>query len=213
MRGLLSGFWAIFASAAGTLLGAAQTTPSAAEGLMGSSLAAAQKTDFFTFFNFAPVGEEKSPAGGSITSFKPTGDDFKALVTLRVTTDTKGIIRRLDLEIARSFIDDPKKCIYAADLAKSYLGAAAVVSSGDDVDALAQEISARAMAGMTTTMLTSQPLPKPPATPSAAYMTYAGAAQPQTLTYPSGKTQVTLRNEIQAGQTVLSMVVSSKSGT
>ena len=178
-------------------------------GLIGSKLSAAEKTDFFVFFNFAPVGEEKHADGTRATSFKPTGDAFKALVTLGVGTDASGAIAKLDLAVARSFIDDPKNGIYAADLVKSFLGSAAATSAGDEVNSLAVEINARTMMKMSGTLLTAQPLPQVPATPSAAYQTYAGNPQPQTLDYPSGKVQVMLRNESQSGKPVLELVAAA----
>jgi hypothetical protein len=178
-------------------------------GLIGSKLPAAEKTDFFVFFNFAPVGEEKQADGMRDTSFKPTGAAFKALVTLGVGTDANGVITKLDLAVARSFIDDPKNGIYAADLVKSFLGSAAATSAGDDVSSLAVEINTRTMTKMSGTLLTAQPLPQVSATPSAAYQTYAGNSQPQTLVYPSGKVQVMLRNDTQKGEQVLDLVVSA----
>ena len=131
-----------------------------------------------------------------------------ALVTFRVTTDDRGVIKKLQLAVARSFIDDPKKCIYAADLVKSFLVNAAAVSADDDVGSLAGEINARSMARSTITMLTAQPPPQVSGAPSAAYQTYAGDPQPQTLFYKSGKLQVLLKNETQAQEPVLDLIVS-----
>jgi hypothetical protein len=91
-------------------------------GLLGAPLSQAQKTnDLFVFFNFAPIGKKSLSDGSSVTSFKPTGDAFRALVTLEATTAADGTIQKLHLTIARSFIDDSAKCVYAADLAKSFL--------------------------------------------------------------------------------------------
>jgi hypothetical protein len=182
-------------------------------GLMGSKLSAVQKTnDFFVFFNFAPIGVEKLPDGTQVTSFKPTGDAFKALVTLGVITDDQGIIRKLHLVVARSFIDDPKKCVYSADLVKSFLVDAAATSAGDDVRSLAVEINTRSMARSSGTVLTAQSLPDMPATPSAAYQTYAGDPKPLTLFYKSGQLQVLLRNETQSTGPVLDLIVSAMPG-
>jgi hypothetical protein len=134
MKALWLRFWTCLACLFGGMASASQNVSGEQIGMVGSKLATVQKTsDLFTFFNFAPVGEEKTPG---TTSFKPTGDAFRALVTLDVTTDAQGIITKLDLSIARSFIDDPKKCIYAADLAKSFLADAAPTSSSDEVGSL-----------------------------------------------------------------------------
>jgi hypothetical protein len=219
IRGLyvdfVKAFWsrlgACIACFGGGMAASIQNLPAEEIGLVGAKLSGVQTTDdFFVFFNFAPIGEEKLPGGAQVTSFKPTGDAFKALVTLAVTTDAQGTITKLDLTVARSFIDDPKKCIYAADLVKSFLTKAAATSDADEVGSLAREISARSTARSTMKMITAQPLPQPPATISAAYQTYAGNPQPQTLVYRSGKLQVLLRNDTQAGIPVLDLIVSPK---
>jgi hypothetical protein len=211
----VNAFWSRICAAIACLGGSvsASTQSWAADdiGLIGSKLSIVQTSDdFFLFFNFAPIGEEKLPDGGLVTSFKPTGEAFRALVTLGVTTDKSGVITKLRLSVARSFIDDPKKCIYAADLAKSFLAKAGTTSADDPVDSLAREITARSMSKSAMTMLTAQSPPKPPATISPAYQTYAGNPQPQTLAYPSGRLQLELRNETLANVPVLEMTVSPK---
>jgi hypothetical protein len=177
-------------------------------GLIGAKLSTVQTNDgLFTFFNFAPIGEEKQSAGRTVTSFKPTGEAFRALVTLKVTTDSQGAIRQLSLTVARSFIDDSSKCIYAADLVKSFLYKAGAATNDDAVGALAREISARSMSRSSVTMITAQALPQPPPTISPAYKTYAGDEHPQSLAYPLGNLQVTLRNEMQDNVPVLVLTV------
>jgi hypothetical protein len=187
---------------------------SAAEsGLLGAKLSVAQtRADFFCFFNFSPIGTEKLPDGTKVVSFKPTGDAFRALVTLRVTTDDQGIIKKLDLAVARSFIDDPKKCVYAADLVKSFLTDAAATTERDDVGLLAAEINARSMARSAATVIVARPLPTAPGLPSAAYQTYAGSLQPQTLLYPSRKEQVLLRNDTESSEPTLDIIVLATTG-
>jgi len=203
--------WAAIACIGGGVAASTQNLAAEDIGLIGAKLSVVQTTDdFFRFFNFAPIGEEKLANGSKVTSFKPTGEAFRALVTLGVTTDHAGAITKLRLAVARSFIDDPKKCIYAADLVKSFLAKAGTASSDDAVGSLAREISARSVSRSTMTMLTAQPLPKPPATISPAYQTYAGNPQPQTLLYPSGKLQLVLRNETQANVPVLELIVAPK---
>jgi hypothetical protein len=179
-------------------------------GLIGSRLEIVQKSDdFFVFFNFAPVGEETLPDRTQVISLKPTGEAFKALVTLRVNTDAAGIIRKIELAIARDFIDDPKRCIYAADLAKSFLGKAIHTAAGEPVDSLAGEISAFTAMKSDLPMITRGPLPRISGPPSPAYLTYAGQPEAQTLLYKSGKFQLELVNE--AGpEPVLKLTVSPR---
>jgi hypothetical protein len=187
-------------------LGLGRQNEAAAEvtGLIGLRLSEAQTaSDLFTFFHFAPVGPEEL----RVTTFKPTGEAFRPLVTLKVTTGDGGIIRSLQLLVARSFIDDPKQCIYAADLAKSFLLDAAAPSDG--VSSLAREINARSMARSGGTILTTQPLPDISAPPSPAYRTYAGDAKAQELSYSTGNVQLSLRNIVQGTEPVLEFTVAA----
>lgn len=205
---------AVGLSCLGAALSFFSESGSAAEtGLLGAKLSEVQtRADFFVFFNFSPIGTEKLPDGTKVISFKPTGAAFSALVTLRVSTDDQGIIKKLDLAVARSFIDDPKKCVYSADLVKSFLADAAATTEGDDVILLAAEINARSMARSTTTVIVGRHLPTAPGSPSAAYQTYAGNPQPQTLLYPSRNEQVVLRNDTQSSEPTLDIMVSATTG-
>lgn len=210
MKAFWSRIWAGIAGLTGALASPNQNLPTEDMGLVGSKLSVVQKTsDLFLFFNFAPIGEEKFP-DRTVTSFKPTGEAFKALVTLVVTTDDRDTIKKLQLTVVRSFIDDTKKCIYSADLVKSFLASAAATSEDDPVGSLAREINARSMAKSTVTMLTARALPKASGAPSAAYQTYVGNLQPQTLFYKSARLQVLLRNDTQATEPVLNLIVSAK---
>lgn len=182
-------------------------------GLLGAKLSVAQTSaDFFSFFNFSQIGTENLPDGTKVISFKPTGDAFRALVTLRVITDDQGIVKELNLAVARAFIDDSKNCVYAADLVKSFLVDAAATTEGDEVSLLAAEINARSLAKSTVTVIGARPLPTAPESPSAAYQTYAGNRQPQTLMYPSRKAQVVLRNNTRSSEPTLEIVVSAATG-
>lgn len=92
---------------------------SAPLGFIGMSLDDATKTELFQWFHFAPVA---SPSAGAAV-FKPSGEKFHELATLSAAVGGDGRIAAIDLAIARSFIDDPKDGIFAADLGKSFLAA------------------------------------------------------------------------------------------
>jgi hypothetical protein len=178
------------------------------DNLIGKKLSSVQQTsDLFTFFNFAQIGTENLPGQRTVVSFKPTGEAFRALVTLYVTTDGQGVIQLLRLVVVRSFIDDPKTCVYAADLAKSFLATAG--TSGDDITALAREINTRAPMNSSLTLLTIQPRPTIPQQPSAAYETYSGKGPALTLSNQS--TQASLQNRTQDDTPVLEITLALKS--
>jgi hypothetical protein len=88
--------------------------------LIGSSLVEAQRNELFTFFNLTEEGRQTDSAGRAYIRFKPRGD-FRALVTLRMVIEVDGTIDRLDLELARSFLNDPRTRRFARDIAKTFL--------------------------------------------------------------------------------------------
>jgi hypothetical protein len=177
--------------------------------LLGLKLPEAKaKSSLFSWFFFEPVSEEKLSDG--TTAYKPNGEAFRAFVTLYITTNTEGIIAKLHLAIAREFIDSPRNCTFAADLAKSFLLEGAMTGNDDSVSRLAQEITARGFAGSSQPVITRGDLPEVSSAPSAAYQTYAGKGIAQTLLYPSHRVQVTLENGAEEGRAVLNIVISPK---
>jgi hypothetical protein len=178
-------------------------------GLIGNKLADVKAShDFFTFFHFEQVAEEKLADGQQFISFKPSGAAFRSLVTLGVSTNGKTCITHLKLTLLRSFIDDPRQCIYAADLVKSFLFAAGASASGDAVTILANEISVRSMSRSAMPMITAQSLPPVPEFPTAPYMTYVGQQPTWTIRNQSGSRQIELRNETAEGNAVLDLTIS-----
>jgi hypothetical protein len=179
-------------------------------GLIGAELQSVQqKNDFFIFFNFAPVNREVLPDGKTVVRFKPTGEAFRSLVTLWATLIPGDKIQQLRLEVARNFIEDPKNCMYAADLVKSFL-VQAQTSSADRIGSLATEINARTMAQSSTVILTSQPLPPINDPPSVAYTIYRGRDETLTLMNSVGSLQVSLQNITVTGSPNLELTLSAK---
>jgi hypothetical protein len=166
-----------------------------------------KSSELFGFFHFVETKRENAPGGGKIISFQPSGKDFHALVMLRVTTDDQDAVRLLQLVVRRSFIDDKKTVIFAADLAKSYLSEVPVNTEDDPVAALAREINARAMTGSNTLVLSGQTVPAAVGAPSTAYEVYAGKEKETTLVNQAGTERVGLRNESVDGVAVVEITV------
>jgi hypothetical protein len=93
--------------------------PRSAAGFVGMTLDEARKAHFFQWFNLEPAG---SSDGAAV--FKPSGPNFRDLVTVTARTDADERIRMIDLVVARSFIENPREGMFAADIAKSFLEAA-----------------------------------------------------------------------------------------
>jgi hypothetical protein len=180
-------------------------------GLLGSNLAEVQTThDLFVFFHFAPIGRESLSEQRVATAFKPTGDAFHELVTLFVTTDATGTIQVLRLVVNRSFIDDPGKCIYAADLVKSFLGSVNPETPEDKIALLAREISGRSVKRSSMPMLSAGPVPTADGPPTAAYLTYIGQGPAQTLFNSASTVQLLVQNDLRAQPPVLELILSSR---
>ncbi len=88
--------------------------------LVGLSLEEATRTGFFQWFNLEPAAQLDAHR----TAFKPSGPNFRDLVAVTVLVSEEGRITAIDLALARSFIEDPRQGMFAADLAKSFLAAA-----------------------------------------------------------------------------------------
>ena len=87
---------------------------------VGMRLDQAARTAFFLWFNLEPVARPDART----TVYKPSGPSFRDLVTVTTRTDSADRIASIELSIARAFIEDPRKGMFAADIAKSFLGAA-----------------------------------------------------------------------------------------
>ncbi len=94
--------------------------PTASPGLVGMRRDEAALTGFFQWFHLEPAARPDART----TLFKPSGASFRELVTITVRTDEAARIAAIELVIARSFIEDPRQGMFAADIAKSFLGAA-----------------------------------------------------------------------------------------
>jgi hypothetical protein len=173
----------------------------------GSMTSFRSKSELFGFFCFESTGKTGVDCGRTMESFKPSGPRFRELVTLYVTTDDAGTVQNLRLVVARSFIDNRSKGVFAGDLVKSFLANAVAGPGDDDIAKLAQEIRVRTMSSGGT-VISAQPAPKAPEPPSAAYMTYAGKGEKQTLRNHSGSIQVELANVTEEGTPVLEITES-----
>lgn len=78
------------------------------------------RTGFFQWFHLEPAGHPDART----TAFKPSGPEFRELVTVTARTDDTDVVVAIELAIARSFIEDPRQGMFAADIAKSFLAAA-----------------------------------------------------------------------------------------
>ena len=174
--------------------------------LLGTELARAEaESDYFQFFCLKQVGSaETLPTGGQRLVFKPSGSEFGPLVTIFVETDSKGLITTLRAVVARSFVDDSRNGIYARDLIKSTVLAAAT-QADLGLNELSEEILHRDIKG-TTIYLHEKPHLSD--TPTAAFLVVAGTNSEWQTTVATGPIKLT--NETQENRPSLVIEIRGK---
>lgn len=164
---------AVFAIGAAAFAGMNAPPQASPPGFLGRPLSEVLQSGFFRWFNLEKTGERSAPGGAQVISYRPSGERFHnlALVEATVQPGPAHSILRIDLVLARSFIDSPSDGIFATDIASSFLRDAAPASEA--AKKLAEEIQA----GASTTrpmLVYRQPAPPPPARPGPGLLVYRG---------------------------------------
>jgi hypothetical protein len=147
-------------------------TASSFPGLLGMSLADAQKTDFFSWFHLEETGREKDSGGRTVVTFKPNAEAFHKLVTVQTTLGAQDQIAQIDLYLARAFVNDRMKRVNANDIAKSMLLDAVPGSDRADIKTLVDEIESNR--GSDMQILSARPPAETPVKESPGYLAYLG---------------------------------------
>lgn len=109
--------------------------------LLGMSLHQAQRTDFFTFFHLVETQRRKaSDKQTEIITFKPASEAFQPVVTVQASVSSQGKIIKMELFLARSFIEDRHERGFASDIAQSLIIAAVPTGERPAVETLIREI-------------------------------------------------------------------------
>lgn len=143
----------------------------APKSLWGASLATAQKSDLFTFFNLARVGQGIPLEAGTQWVFQPKQGPFRELVMVKLTESRDKRIVAAELLLAASFVTDPKTDVFARDIAKSFVAqltpAAHAAATRDLVNELWHGAPNQVRVG-------GGAAPKLPDPPTAGYQAYLG---------------------------------------
>jgi len=102
-------------------------------GQLGSKVSDALQTEFFQWFHLEKTGEV-AEGDFKTQTYQPTAEQFHDLVKVSLTADKSQTLKKVALAIKRSFIDSPQDSVLAADITKSFLGAALNM---DDAGAMA----------------------------------------------------------------------------
>ena len=95
--------------------------------------------EFFRWFHLEQTDLNRVGAQ-TVVAFKPTGEKFRPLVTLNVTTDGQDRLKALELMLSRVFVDDLKDGVFARDMVKSLLSAVFAGSGDQGLNDLVNEI-------------------------------------------------------------------------
>jgi hypothetical protein len=161
---------------AGVALGMPAILMAASFGGFGMNLDQARKTGFFTWFHLQQTGEQQTAQGKTIT-FKPSGKQFRDLVTMKVTTGPDRDITGMELILSRAFVDSKKDGIFARDIAKSLLRTTFATGADQDIQDLENQIEYLGTSSQTIILHKSYKPPKLPAEPTPGYLTYLGQQQ------------------------------------
>jgi hypothetical protein len=94
---------------------------SSASGYLGTRLDDLKKTDLFTWFHLEQTAIEQDKQDQRVVSFKPEGEKFRPLTTIKVTLAPDGQVSALELLLSRSFVEHGRDGVFARDIAKTFL--------------------------------------------------------------------------------------------
>jgi hypothetical protein len=166
-------------------------------GTFGSVPDDVSATDFYSWFQFGEVTRTSAERGAVLVTHRTAGQ-FRDLVVLRVTADAHGQTVRLSLQVARSFIHDPREGMFARDVVASFIREASAQQGYDECFAvLLGDLWSKPLRGPDAVVYTDcNPLPSMPRLPGdfrPAFPVYGGAEA--TFTTPLTQTDFCMSND------------------
>jgi hypothetical protein len=154
------------------IVAAALALPTCAGAQVGGTLEQLRQTDFWRFFHFSQVDSVRHDGAREMVSYRP-GGQFRDRVLLDVIYDEQGRMYKLELDLARPFVNDPVNTVFARDIAKSFIRTAMPAADLPAVETLANEIEfPRSLPGVRQQRL--RPPPALPEQPSPLYRVFLG---------------------------------------
>lgn len=166
-------------------------TSAARKPLLGQTLAEAQRTEFFTFFNLAKTGNQPDVArDGFAFHLFGTKGAFKGNINLIVATRANSdVIATATLMLQRDFIDSPATTRFARDAAKTFVELSPGISTAA-LQALHERIWTGCSSGLTEYTLDQTGYAKKPCPPataeSPAYLVFLGKQEKLRIAHPGG---------------------------
>ena len=192
---------------AGAVFGVPAYLGATSFGGFGDKLDQARKTDFFTWFNLEQTGEERV-AQATVTTFKPSGDKFRDLVTFKVTTGQNGGIAGLELILSRASWIAPKRASLPGTSPRAccVLPLPTILIRRSRISPVKSSISAPPL--LPSFNMHSRKPPKLPSQPTPGYRTYLG--QQQSYEHAAAGKTLTLANAAVNGEKTLVITIRTK---
>ncbi len=140
--------------------------------MIGSPLQSALDGEFFRWFHLERYEPPQALADGRTWhGFRPSGEKFKALVTVNLEADARDCILDAKLCLDRAFIEHQKDGAFARDITASFLRWALTPEQQAAIAAFHAELGDL---GPNVIRLAGTPAPPPPDRPGDLYLVYLG---------------------------------------
>jgi hypothetical protein len=149
-------------------------------GQFGGRLDQAKEANFFQWFHLEQTDLRRAGAQ-TVVAFKPSGEKFRPLVTLNVTTDGQEGLQALELVMSRVFVDDPRDGVFARDIVKSLLLAVFAGAGDQGLTDLTNELQYPLFYGPGVIVRPPSADLKLPEAPTPCYQVYLGRQTACTL--------------------------------
>lgn len=100
-------------------------------GSFGATPGALTATDFYRWFHLEQTEMIRTEDGGTTATYRSTGQ-FRELAAIHIVAGADGWTDALSLQVARSFVDDPREGVFARDLVASFIREAAAEQGYED---------------------------------------------------------------------------------
>lgn len=177
--------------------------PATAAAQVGAEETSERVWEFRAQYGMHPAGPDRIRAADRILLYRPLGDYYRQRTRLTVTVGYRGLVREMELVVARDFIDN--ETLFARSLVERFLHAAVPEADQHAVRALVEEIHNRREPSRAVT-IHSHPVPALPTRPSGGYLAFAGRAPEYRQRL--GTSFLRLRNASEGGRPVLVVTVS-----
>jgi hypothetical protein len=151
---------------------------SSASGHLGTRLDDLKKTDLFTWFHLEQTAIEEETQDQRAVTFRPEGEKFRPLTTVKVILAPDGQVSALELLLSRSFVDHSRDGVFARDIAKSFLRTIIPQEDRGATTDLTNEIEYHYPENMQVLLLTRRrPEVLLPTVPTPGYQVFLGKRQ------------------------------------